>query len=123
MSDINITSIILSYLIPATLGAGIGFLSSKLKKDKAKDKAIEEGVQALLRNELVREYREYKAKGPLPDSSSGIPFLYEKLNTRTTSGPCPSYFDGVAVGFSMLVADCGLFFMSDAFAAELSLVN
>ena len=65
MSDINITSIILSYLIPATLGAGIGFLSSKLKKDKAKDKAIEEGVQALLRNELVREYREYKAKGEL----------------------------------------------------------
>lgn len=65
MSDINITSIVLSYLIPATLGAGIGFLSSKLKKDKAKDKAIEEGVQALLRNELVREYREYKAKGEL----------------------------------------------------------
>ena len=60
---------------------------------------------------------------PLPDSSSGIPFLYEKLNTRTTSGPCPSYFDGVAVGFSMLVADCGLFFMSDAFAAELSSEN
>ena len=65
MSDINITSIILSYLIPAALGAVIGFLSSKLKKDKAKEKAIETGVQALLRNELVREYREYKSKGEL----------------------------------------------------------
>ena len=63
--EINLTSIVLSYLIPATLGAGIGFLSSKLKKDKAKEKAIEDGVQALLRNELVREYREYKAKGEL----------------------------------------------------------
>lgn len=65
MPDINVTAIILSYLIPASLGAGIGFLSSKLKKNKAKEKAIEEGVQALLRNELVREYREYKAKGKL----------------------------------------------------------
>lgn len=65
MSEINITSIILSYLIPASLGAGIGFLSSKLKKNKAKEKAIEEGVQALLRNELVKEYREYKIKGEL----------------------------------------------------------
>ena len=65
MLDINVTAIILSYLIPASLGAGIGFLSSKLKRNKAKEKAIEEGVQALLRNELVREYREYKAKGEL----------------------------------------------------------
>ena len=63
--SINILQMIISYLIPATLGAGIGFLSSKLKKNKAKEKAIEDGVQALLRNELVREYREYKAKGEL----------------------------------------------------------
>lgn len=65
MSDINIISIVISYLIPATLGAGIGFLSSKLKKDKAKEKAIEDGVLALLKNELVKEYREYKDKGEL----------------------------------------------------------
>ena len=65
MSEINILSIILSYLMPAGLGAGVGFLSSKLKKNREKEKAIEEGVQALLRNELVREYREYKAKGEL----------------------------------------------------------
>ena len=56
---------IISYLVPAALGAGIGFLSSKLKKNRAKEQAIEDGVQALLRNELVREYREYKAKGEL----------------------------------------------------------
>ena len=65
MSEINITSIILSYLIPAALGAGIGFLSSKLKKDKAKEQAVEDGVLALLKNELVKEYREYKDKGEL----------------------------------------------------------
>ena len=63
--SVNILQMIISYLVPAALGAGIGFLSSKLKKNKAKEKAIEDGVQALLRNELVREYREYKAKGEL----------------------------------------------------------
>lgn len=63
--SVNILQMIISYLVPAALGAGIGFLSSKLKKNKAKEQAIEDGVQALLRNELVREYREYKAKGEL----------------------------------------------------------
>lgn len=37
----------------------------KLKKNKRKDKAIELGVQALLRNELIRRYREYEAKGEI----------------------------------------------------------
>jgi len=65
MSEINVISLVISYLVPAILGAGIGFLSSKVKKNKAKEKAIEEGVQALLRNELVRRYREYEVKGEL----------------------------------------------------------
>ena len=65
MSNVNVISIMISYLIPAVLGAGIGFLSSKVKKDRAKEKAVEEGVQALLRNELVRRYREYEKKGEM----------------------------------------------------------
>lgn len=72
MSEINVLGIILSWLIPAALGALVGVLSTKLKKNKEKEKAIEikqkaleEGVQALLRNELVRRYREYEVKGEL----------------------------------------------------------
>lgn len=65
MANVNVLSILISYLIPAVLGAGIGFLSGKVKKDRAKEKAIEEGVQALLRNELVRRYREYEIKGEM----------------------------------------------------------
>lgn len=65
MPEINIISLIVSYLVPAILGAGIGFLSTKVKKNRAKEKAIEDGVQALLRNELVRRYREYEIKGEL----------------------------------------------------------
>lgn len=36
-----------------------------LKKNAKKEKAIENGVQALLRNELIREYRDYKTKGSM----------------------------------------------------------
>ena len=43
----------------------LGFLSTKFKKGRKKEKAIEEGVQALLRNELIRRYREYETKGEL----------------------------------------------------------
>jgi hypothetical protein len=65
MGEIGIAKIILSYLIPTLIGGGLGFLSTKFKKNKRKEKAIEEGVQALLRNELIRRYREYETKGEL----------------------------------------------------------
>ena len=42
--------------------AGIGFIVKRLYK---KQKAIENGVQALLRNELIRRYREYEIKGEI----------------------------------------------------------
>ncbi len=61
----EIVKVILSYIIPTILGAIVGFISTKLKKNKKKEKAIEDGVQALLRNELVRRYREYEVKGEL----------------------------------------------------------
>ena len=65
MGEVEIFKIILSYLIPTLIGGILGFLSTKLKKNKKKEKAIEEGVQALLRNELIRRYREYETKGEL----------------------------------------------------------
>ena len=65
MEELEILKIIMGYIIPFFLGGTIGFISTKLKKNKKKDKAIEEGVQALLRNELIRRYREYKAKGEM----------------------------------------------------------
>ncbi len=65
MQDINMLQIILNYLIPLVLGGIIGFISTKLKIRNKKDKAIEEGVQALLRNELIRRYREYEIKGEI----------------------------------------------------------
>lgn len=65
METIDIIKIIISYLIPTFLGTILGFVSTKLKKNKKKEQAIEEGVQALLRNELIRRYREYEQKGEM----------------------------------------------------------
>jgi len=65
MQAIDIAKIIISYIIPLMLGGIIGFLTTKLKGVKKKDKAIEKGLVALLRNELVRRYREYETKGEI----------------------------------------------------------
>lgn len=63
---------IIVYLITTGLGIALGFVTSKLKKtkekdekEKKKDEAIELGVQALLRNEIIRRYREFEAKGEI----------------------------------------------------------
>lgn len=61
----EIFRIILNYAIPTILGLALGFISTKYKKSKKKEKAIEQGVQALLRNELIRRYREYELKGEI----------------------------------------------------------
>lgn len=62
MENINILQTIISYIVPTILGVVIGFISTKVKASNKKDKAIEEGVQALLRNELIRRYREYETR-------------------------------------------------------------
>lgn len=61
----DIINVITSYLIPTILGGILGFISTKLKKNKKKDLAIEQGVQALLRNEIIRRYREFETKGEI----------------------------------------------------------
>lgn len=72
MSDINITSIVVPYLITTALGIVVGWLSSKHKKIQEKEdfkqkenEALKAGVLALLRNEILRRYREYMSKGEL----------------------------------------------------------
>ena len=63
--DINIFQTVINYCIPLILGTILGFITTKIKTNNKKDKAIELGVQALLINELVRRYREYEAKGEM----------------------------------------------------------
>lgn len=43
----------------------LGYLLKKIRKVQHKEQSIERGVQALLRNELIRRYREYEVKGEI----------------------------------------------------------
>lgn len=84
----NIIKIVISYLIPTFLGYIIGFLGTQFKNHNQKDKAIEEGLVALLRNELIRRYREFEAKGKIPivDQENIVSMFeqYEKLGGNGT---------------------------------------
>ena len=58
----------LEFLFSAILGLiGFGYKVLKKRQDQQekKNNAIENGVQALLRNELIRRYREYETKGEI----------------------------------------------------------
>lgn len=63
-------------------------MSTKLKDKNKKDKAIEEGVQALLRNEIIRRYREYETKGEMSildkENIEDMFIQYEKLGGNGT---------------------------------------
>lgn len=57
------------WFVPFILGTVvttlITFIKNFYSKERKKDIAIENAVQALLRNELIRRYREYEEKGEI----------------------------------------------------------
>lgn len=72
MNEAEIIKIVVGYLIPTILSGILGFVVSKHNQIKQKndaeskkEKAIELGVQALLRNEIIRRYREFELKGEI----------------------------------------------------------
>lgn len=56
----DITQMIMQYIITLILGGAVGFLSTQLKTSKKKHKTLENGVKALLKDRLVDRYRELK---------------------------------------------------------------
>ncbi len=56
---------ILKYWLEALMGIVFTAITFVVKKLYKKQKAIENGVQALLRNELIRRYREFEIKGEM----------------------------------------------------------
>lgn len=62
----NVTTF-LSIFLGSGIGiAGIKYFNSKIKEQEAKAEALRNGVQALLRNQMIRDYQHYKAKGYAP---------------------------------------------------------
>lgn len=82
---------IIKWAIPFILGTVvtgiISFIKNKLSKDKKKDRAIENAVQALLRNELIRRYREYEEKGEISIlDKENITHMYEEYKNLGGNG-------------------------------------
>lgn len=52
--------------IPALIASGVGYLIKKVKETGAQTRALESGVQALLRAQMIADYNHYAAKGYAP---------------------------------------------------------
>ncbi len=48
------------------LGGGISFLFAYVKFRRKRDRALEEGVQSLLRDEIIRQYEKHEERGYCP---------------------------------------------------------
>lgn len=86
-----ILELIIKWAIPFILGTAvtglITYIKNKLSKDKKKDRAIENAVQALLRNELIRRYREYEEKGEISIlDKENITHMYEEYKNLGGNG-------------------------------------
>lgn len=92
---------ILKWVITFILGAVLGYVSTQLKKEKEKNirekkknLSLENAVQALLRNELVRRYREYKIKGAMTIlDRENIEHMYEEYKNLGGNGTVKQLMD------------------------------
>lgn len=85
---------IIKWLIPFVMGAVVPTTIGIIKKDRKKDKAIENAVQALLRNELIRRYREYKTKKEMTIlDRENIEHMYEEYKNLGGNGTVKELMD------------------------------
>ena len=70
---------------------GITYIIKRLYK---KQKAIENGVQALLRNELIRRYREYEVKGEITIlDKENIEHMFKEYKNLGGNGTVASMYE------------------------------
>lgn len=58
-----ITAQLVSLAVSAAFGALVGYLGAKVRRLTTRDKAIEEGVKAILRHELMDDYEMFSVRG------------------------------------------------------------
>lgn len=62
----EIIGLIVKWFVPVVCGAIFGAGVTLIKNARKRDKALEAGIQCLLRAELIRMHKEYKRKGHCP---------------------------------------------------------
>lgn len=58
--------VFIKWALPAVCTAVVGWVGGYLAHRKKKDKALEDGMQCLLRQEIIRSYENYTHKGYCP---------------------------------------------------------
>lgn len=98
-------SFVIEYWIEIIFSCIVGIISFILKKVytnhktkmdnlSARQKAVEQGVQALLRNELIRRYREYETKGEMTIlDKENITAMFEEYKNLGGNGTVKSMYD------------------------------
>lgn len=90
----EIVGLTIKWLVPFVLGSIIPSMIGIIKKDRRKDKAIENAVQALLRNELIRRYREYRTKGEMTIlDKENIEHMFEEYKNLGGNGTVKELMD------------------------------
>lgn len=76
------------------ISGAILYILKKIYALYKKQKAVENGVQALLRNELIRRYREYEAKGEITIlDKENITHMFEEYKNLGGNGTVKSMFE------------------------------
>ena len=69
-------------------------LATRQRDIKERQKAVENGVQALLRNELIRRYREYEIKGEITIiDKENIEHLFKEYKNLGGNGTIKQMYD------------------------------
>jgi hypothetical protein len=85
---------ILNYWLEALMGIVFTAISVIVKKLYKKQKAIENGVQALLRNELIRRYREFEIKGEMTIlDKENMEFMFTEYQNLGGNGMVKQMYD------------------------------
>lgn len=83
-------------VISSALAFGFKTLTKKFKQQASRQKALEQGVQALLRNELIRRYREYETKGEITIlDKENISHMYEEYKNLGGNGTVAKMYEEI----------------------------
>ena len=81
-------------IISAFIISSFKKLKQKQEEQENKNKAIENGVQALLRNELIRRYREYESKGEMSIlDKENIEHMFKEYENLGGNGTVKQMYD------------------------------
>lgn len=83
-------------IISSAFALSFKTLTKKFKQQASRQKALEQGVQALLRNELIRRYREYETKGEITIlDKENISHMYEEYKNLGGNGTVAKMYEEI----------------------------